>query len=456
MRYDQSIQNAVEVAGETLRAAERITLYTGVLQDPIVNTLLDWLRGVAQEREASSSLRYRFLGQLAQAATDPRIAHVTSEQPLTSWQQVFLDRILFDENPFTLAAERTPSAPSGLTALASHDLQCLHNLYLVPARLASVLDPDGVLAALTPSFAADADPLRELRTKFISEVAATDDWAGHVHAIARWIHRLGAGDFGRFAAFRWEADSVDGSRLSPIVSPDWIPLDRLIGYEDERSTVLRNTEKFLQGLPAQNVLLYGDRGTGKSATVKAVLYEYAAHGLRMVEVPRSALAAVDRVLSLLQHRAARVILFIDDLSFEEGEVAYKELKAVLEGNLAGRPENVLVYATSNRRHLIQERFSDRSPVSSDGGEVNPRDTLEEKLSLADRFGITVIFPSPDQDRFLSIVEGIAAQRGIDMPREELRKAALQWALWNNGRSARTATQFIDELESEKRFRAVVP
>lgn len=212
--------------------------------------------------------------------------------------------------------------------------------------------------------------------------------------------------------------------------------------------VIRNTEKFIRGLPAQNVLLYGDRGTGKSATVKAMLHTFARSGLRMIEIPRQSLRAIQTVISIVRERHRPFILFIDDLSFEEGDTAYKELKAVLEGTLEGRPRNVLVYATSNRRHLIQQHFADRRVTFGDDGEINPQDTVQEKLSLADRFGITVIFPTPDQSKYLRIVSGIAKRRGIDLPQEVLHQKALRWAAWNNGRSARTAQRFVDYLIGE--------
>jgi len=221
-------------------------------------------------------------------------------------------------------------------------------------------------------------------------------------------------------------------------------LSDLVAYEREREPLIRNTERFLAGLPAHHSLLYGLPGTGKSSTVKAILNEYADRGLRLVELAKEDLQALPEVLETLRGRGPRFILFVDDLSFEENEVGYKSLKALLEGSVEEPPENVRVYATSNRRNLVRERFSERDEAD----DVHARDTMQEKLSLAARFGLRVTFPSPDQQRYLEIVTGLARGRGIKISGEELEKRAILWDRWHAGRSGRTARQFVDELEAE--------
>ena len=195
-----------------------------------------------------------------------------------------------------------------------------------------------------------------------------------------------------------------------MAAPDPIRLDQLVGYERERELVLQNTEQFLAGFAANSVLLYGDRGTGKSSTVKALLNEHAERGLRLVEVSRDDLGDFPWIIQQLRERPERFILFVDDLSFDEGERDYRGLKAVLEGSVEARPNNVVLYATSNRRHLVQERWTDRESTLS--AEIHGQDTMQEKLSLSDRFGIRVVFPSPDQRRYLAVVEALASQRGL--------------------------------------------
>jgi predicted AAA+ superfamily ATPase len=251
----------------------------------------------------------------------------------------------------------------------------------------------------------------------------------------------------------------------------------LIGYAPERALLRRNTVQLLAGYPANNVLLYGDRGTGKSSSVKALLHEPAPHEpgprsapdlsdpdappqtagagarevvdwgrLRLIEVPKGRLGDFPLIVALLRGRPQRFVLFIDDLSFEEGETQYKDMKAMLEGGLEARPPNAVVYATSNRRHLIREQFADRPAPGTD--EVHAMDTVQEKLSFADRFGLTITFPSPNQAAYLAIVEGLARQRGLTIAPAALRARAIEWAAWHNGRSGRTARQFVDHLTGE--------
>ena len=225
-----------------------------------------------------------------------------------------------------------------------------------------------------------------------------------------------------------------------------------MGYEDQKQWLIRNTRYFLADHPANNVFVYGDRGTGKSSSIKALLNLFAGSSLRMVEVSRDDLHDLPRVMSLLRERPQHFILFVDDLSFEEGETQYKTLKAVLEGGLESRPRNVVVYATSNRRHLIREFFSDRNDLQGD--EIRRQDTLQEKVSLADRFGIQLAFVAPDQTQYLAMVHAMAGRHGLTLPARDLDRRALQWAQRYNARSGRTARQFMDclcaELEVGKR------
>jgi predicted AAA+ superfamily ATPase len=268
-------------------------------------------------------------------------------------------------------------------------------------------------------------------------LAATEDWGDCVGLLADHFARHGAGRFGRHKAFRWRGDG-----LQAVPEPDPVRLAGLIGYEHERKPLLRNTERFLAGLPAHHALLYGLPGTGKSSTVKAVMNEYADRGLRLVEVAKEDLGSLPQVLEILRGRGPRFVVFVDDLSFEEHEVEYKSLKALLEGSVEETPENIRIYATSNRRNLVRERFSERED------DVHALDSAEEKLSLAARFGLRLTFPTPDQQRYLGIVTGLASQRGINIAEGELIERAILWDRWHAGRSGRSARQFVDELEAE--------
>jgi predicted AAA+ superfamily ATPase len=252
--------------------------------------------------------------------------------------------------------------------------------------------------------------------------------------------------------------------------PDPVRLSDLYEYGGQRSVVLANTASFIRGRPANNLLLYGDRGTGKSATVKAVCREYAEKGLRLVELRKKDVLCIPRVMEALASRSLRFVLFIDDLSFEETGESFTSLKALLEGGAESKPQNVVIYATSNRRHLVKERLADRP-----AGEVRAFDSMQEQFSLSDRFGVTVIFLSPTQDEYLETACFLAEKRGLlkadgapayaapahkgrgsesGVPRGErevFRCNALRWEKWFNGRSPRTAVQYLDWVESGAAF-----
>lgn len=246
----------------------------------------------------------------------------------------------------------------------------------------------------------------------------------------------GCGVFSTNYAFMWN----DG--VVPIVNTDPITLDNLKGYETQRGKILDNTEAFIEGLPASNMLIYGDKGTGKSSTVHAILNEYHNKGLRMLEVQRESLHDLPTICDILGDLPQKFIIFIDDLSFDGWSEDFSALKAVLEGSLSARPQNVIIYATSNRRHLVREYQSDRSL-----DDVNSADAREEMLSLSDRFGITVTFLNPAKAQYLEIVDQLAIDEKLDIDKDKLSMAAERWALTKAGRSPRGARQFIDYVKS---------
>jgi len=358
-----------------------------------------------------------------------------------AWRSHLVGRLLDDENPFSLGAERGDLG-GALVEQTRRDLRTLRELFELEAETL-LRRVEEAVPGLGGAWVPWKDPERagaeSPRRVVARKLAAAADWGDCAGLLADHFARHGAGPFGRHRAVRW-----GGAGLRAVRHPDPVSLAELVGYEREREPLLRNTERFLAGLPAHHALLYGMPGTGKSSTVKAVLNEYADRGLRLVEVAKEDLGALPKVLEKLHGRGPRFILFVDDLSFEEHEVEYKSLKALLEGSVEEPPENVRVYATSNRRNLIRERFSERDEAD----DVHARDTMQEKLSLAARFGLRVTFPTPDQRRYLEIVTGLARGRGIELADEELQERAVLWDRWHAGRSGRTARQFVDELEAE--------
>ena len=249
------------------------------------------------------------------------------------------------------------------------------------------------------------------------------------------------GKYGLNKAFRIEDDRHTAS-IEPVVNVEHVYLDDIVGYELQKKKLIDNTESFIEGRAANNVLLFGDAGTGKSSCIKAVLNEYYDRGLRIIEVYKHQFHALSSILEQVQDRNYRFIIYMDDLSFEESELEYKYLKAIIEGGLGRKPGNVLIYATSNRRHLIREKFSDKRELDD---ELHVNDTVQEKLSLVARFGVTIYFGSPDKKEFQNIVKVLAERHGINMDREELYQEANKWELTHGGLSGRTAAQFITYL-----------
>lgn len=372
-----------------------------------------------------------------------------------SWQDYLLTQILRDDNPFTQQAQLIPveNLPPALIAAARQDLQALQSLYqssseqlsnwvqvaakLTVAPIAWHQDWDVGAQSFVrlSSTAVNEQPFRE-------KLQQLDDWADAVEILAGFYQQFGTGLFAQYRAFRWQSGQLIG-----IAHPDPIQLTELAGYESHKEALMKNTEFLLAGYPALHVLLYGSRGTGKSSLVKGLLNKYTERGLRLVEVAKSELKDLPTVQEQLRHVPQKFIIFVDDLSFEEDDDAFKALKVVLEGSVTARPQNVVVYATSNRRHLIREFFDDR-PRPRDSEEVHAWDTVQEKLSFSDRFGLTLTFEPANQDTYLKIVHHLAEQYRISLSHNELEYRALQWATRHNGRSGRTARQFIDFLRGE--------
>ncbi len=259
-------------------------------------------------------------------------------------------------------------------------------------------------------------------------------------ALGRYYNHYGCGKLAGFSAFKWDSEQRE---LVGIEHTDPVQLSDIIGYEYQKAELTRNTEAFINGRPANNVLLVGARGTGKSSSVKAVANCYFDEGLRLIEIAKSDFKHIPEIMSALRQWGKKFVLFIDDLSFEEFEAEYKILKSLIDGGMEVRPENVLIYATSNRRNLIKETWDDRS-----GNELHRQDTINEKISLADRFGITLFYTLPNQEEYFKIVEEIAQRKSIDLTRAELRAEALRWEMSHSGRSGRIAKQFIDYLAGD--------
>lgn len=369
------------------------------------------------------------------------------------WQDYLTYVIVYNENSFSLTCEQQGAGEGSVNALALADLEIFLRLFrydfsAVEADLGidcfSRLCDYHALPKQGPRYNRQAG---EKIHRLSQELAICSDAQQALLLITEFYRRWGVGDLGLNRAFRL-APEESGVKLLPIKNTERITLDDLVGYESQKQQLRDNTEAFLQGRAANNVLLYGDSGTGKSTSVKALLNEYYDQGLRMIQIDKYQFRRLAQLIAAVKDRNYRFIIVIDDLSFEENEVEYKYLKSVIEGGLERKPANILIYATSNRRHLIRETWNDRGDMQHDG-DLHRSDTMEEKLSLAGRFGVQINFSQPDRAHYHAIVEALARRQGIDLDRERLLYLADRWELRHGGVSGRTAQQFVNYMEGRE-------
>jgi predicted AAA+ superfamily ATPase len=463
----------IEAAETALADIAGLVLFANVRDQPLMRAFKELLEQVASKGPPASGLSLvrswaSFMASLVE--TELSCGEAAAHPGYGNFYHALAWMTLRDDNLFTRTAEVHPGTggfdrfPQVLLTLAQIDLSRL-------GRIAAFDIPG--LGFYVGAFLREGFPFLDKPAHAIEEEARLlwaaegkragvypildslfpehTDWAAGLVNFAGYIQRVGAGTLGLYRSFRWAGFPEMG--LKPVLNPDPVQLSSLAGYEEQRSVVIANTLRFLEGKPANNLLLYGDRGTGKSATVKAVCNEYAHRGLRLLEVPKGKLVQLPEILETLRFRGLRFIIFIDDLSFEKADDSFTALKMLLEGGIEVRPSQAVIYATSNRRHLVKEYAADRptTAMAADAlatGDMRAFDTMQEQFSLADRFGLTVVFAAPGQEEFLRIAEFIARDRGIitDAPQEvwkTFRENALRWERWFNGRSPRTAVQYVD-------------
>ena len=413
-----------------------------VLFRPEKDSILYQLADALDASDRSPALLDRLTLQLR------RMVELADELSLTGdlWHNYLTWFLLTDENPFTLSREYAPDRADLLSRLARQDLEIFRQLFqmdlsAVTQKLGLSCFDDlymddqkgdtsgrGVVGALVSDMA-----------KKLVEAPSAEVF---LHLLVRHYAKHGVGMFGMGHAFR--VDEHQGVTLKPIYNEDPVRLDDLVGYDEQKSQLVRNTLAFLEGKPANNVLLYGDSGSGKSTCIRALLHEYYPKGLRLIELYKHQFKTLADVIALVKQRNCKFLIFIDDLSFEDFEIEYKFLKAVIEGGIEARPDNLLIYATSNRRHLIRETWNDRADMEHNG-DVHRSDTLEEKLSLANRFGLAINFSSPNRKQYHEIVKTLADRAGIVMDESELFRKADAWEIRHGGVSGRAAQQFINDL-----------
>ncbi len=352
------------------------------------------------------------------------------------------------ENAYSISCEIRGDQGGTLSRLARQDFTMIQQLFKKDIQVLDKLVPESSvwseLASFEPSVGFSRIFNRRIRDRIIKlsvTLAGAEDVEGFVKAVSEFYREFGVGKYGLNKAFRIKEDRHTAF-IEPVVNVEHVYLEDLIGYELQKKKLIENTECFIQGRAANNVLLYGDAGTGKSSSIKAILNKYYDQGLRIIEVYKHQFHALSSILEQIQDRNYKFIIFMDDLSFEESELEYKYLKAIIEGGLGRKPQNALIYATSNRRHLIREKFSDKRELDD---ELHINDTVQEKLSLVARFGVTIYFGSPDKREFQHIVKALARKYAITMTEDQLYEEANKWELYHGGLSGRTAMQFITYL-----------
>lgn len=363
------------------------------------------------------------------------------------WHNYLTFYLITNENPFSLTCEKVGANDGSVNEFAKNDFKVFMNLFNYDFR-----PIEAALGINCFSLISDYKAIvkKELMyNKNVSEkvqalslkLETAKDENEFFNYVTDFYKAYGVGMFGLNKAFR-VIGGDNGVTFTPINNMDKVMLDDLIGYEIQKKKLVENTEAFVQGRKANNALLFGDSGTGKSTSIKAIVNEYYDQGIRMIEIYKHQFKDLSNVIASIKNRNYKFIIYMDDLSFEEFEIEYKFLKAVIEGGVETKPDNILIYATSNRRHLIKETWNDRNDLESNNG-LHRSDTIEEKLSLVNRFGCQISYSKPSQKEFFDIVIGLARKNNVKMTDEELMAEANKWELSHGGISGRTAQQFIN-------------
>lgn len=370
------------------------------------------------------------------------------------WHNYLAYFLITNENPFSITCEKIGANDGSVNHFARNDFSAIKNLFEYDF---SEIEKSLGIDCFTQISNYHAIEKKELMyNKNVSEkvqalssrMEQARDVEGFFTAVTEFYRDYGVGMFGLNKAFRIQDRTDSKLVFLPINNMDKVMLSDLVGYEIQKKKLVDNTRAFVEGKKANNVLLFGDSGTGKSTSIKAIVNEFYDQGLRMIEIYKHQFKDLSNVIAAVKNRNYKFIIYMDDLSFEEFEIEYKFLKAVIEGGVETKPDNILIYATSNRRHLIRETWSDRNDVQQDEG-MHRSDTMQEKLSLVNRFGVTINYSKPSQKEYFDIVIHLAAKSGIKMSEDELKAEANKWELSHGGISGRTAQQFIYYLQGKE-------
>ncbi|MDO4632438.1 MAG: ATP-binding protein [Eubacteriales bacterium] len=429
------------------RIISKLLMYGDMEESSILVQLADICEALEDEQANVNRLRTRLLVQIKrilQVATDYGFDH-------NLWHNYLTYLLITNENPFTITCEKVGAQDGSVNEFVKDDFAAFKELFDYDfSALEQKLSTDcfdrlsNYKAIQKTEFMYNRNVSEKVQ-KLSAQLEQAESAEEFFELVTEFYRHYGVGMYGLNKAFRIANNENGGDvKIIPINNMDRVVLDDLVGYEIQKKKLVDNTRAFVDGKKANNVLLFGDSGTGKSTSIKAIVNEFYDDGLRMIEIYKHQFKDLSNVIAQIKNRNYKFIIYMDDLSFEEFEIEYKFLKAVIEGGVETRPDNILIYATSNRRHLIKETWSDKNDMEFDNG-VHRSDTIEEKLSLANRFGLSIYYSKPSQKEYFHIVEELAKKNGITMDAEELHREANKWEMMYGGISGRTAQQFINYL-----------
>ena len=430
------------------RELSKLIIFNNGGEENILVRLGKIFKDFHEQTDSADSLRARIYAEIR------RLLEIATKYGFDNnlWHNYLTFLIITDENPLSLTYEKAGKQDGTVNSFAINDFCVFKRLFDFDfSEIESALD---INCFTTLSSYKAIEKREQIFNKNVSdkvralsaEIESAPNGEATFEAVCRFYQAYGVGMFGLNKAFRVECDELGSSvKFLPITNMALVHLSSLIGYELQKNLLVENTEAFVEGRGANNVLLYGDSGTGKSTSIKAIVNQYYDKGLRMIEIYKHQFVCLSKIISEIKNRNYRFIIYMDDLSFEEHEIEYKYLKALIEGGVEVKPDNILIYATSNRRHLIKETWNDRTDATQ-VGDIHRSETIEEKLSLVNRFGLSIGYFKPSRTEFNNIVLELAKRYPeIDMPEEQIIAEAQKWEMRNGGISGRTAQQFVNHL-----------
>ena len=428
----------------------KLLIYGDMPKDSILMELSDIIREYKSGDYKKDEIITRIYNQIK------RILEVSTDYAFDKnlWHNYLTYLLITNENPFSLTCEKVGASVGTVNSFAKNDFKQFKALFdydFKPMEEELGIDCftkiENYQAIGKPELMYNKNVSEKVRDLSEKLESAKDEEEFFDH-VTQFYKDYGVGMFGLNKAFRI-SDNNSKVEFQAINNMEKVMLDDLVGYEIQKKKLVDNTEAFVQGRKSNNCLLFGDSGTGKSTSIKAIVNEYYDQGLRMIEIYKHQFKDLSNVIAMIKNRNYKFIIYMDDLSFEEFEIEYKFLKAVIEGGVETKPENILIYATSNRRHLIKETWNDRSDVQVDNG-MHKSDTMEEKLSLVHRFGVTINYSKPTQKEYFDIAIELCRRLGVELSDDEIKAEANKWELSHGGISGRTAQQFANYLAGQQK------